>query len=245
MTGDFKVSDRLHWYELVISLSLFFGPMLGILLIGNLYPASMNTPIAVSVILGACVLTLASVFWRKKGRVFTIKQTKWTFKHEKTGRTLMEFDLALPHYLAIAIRQGTTGKYATTLNRWLQVFIEQNGMKLWIESPYLEFFDVQGHTYPEICAKIKPPREQILIDAAGKPYTYDETLYLKAQVKPGMALHGLSSYHEGGEDLIKAIMESADSRLDRNMFLSIIKNLPSDQTAFSEFKDHVKAVSGK
>lgn len=245
MVGDFKVSDRLHWYELVISLTFFLGPMIAVIVIGNLYPESMSTPIVIGVILGACVLALVAAFWRRKGRILTIRQSKWTFKHEKTGRTLMEFDLALPYNLAVAIRQGVTGKGGTTLDRWLQVFIEQNGMKLWLESPYIEFFDLKGITYPEKCANIKPLREQILVDAVGKTYTYDETQFLKAQVKPGMGVHGLSSYHSGGEDLFKAIMTSADSTLDRNMFLSVMRNLRSSETSFSEFKDQMQAVSVK
>lgn len=245
MTGDFKVSDRLQWYELVISLAFFFGPMIGVIIIGNLYPESMTTPIAIGVILGACVLALVSAFWRKKGRIMTIRQSKWTLKHENTERTLMEFDLNLPYYLAIAIRQGVTGKYTRTLHRWLQVFIEQNGMKLWIESPYIESFEPRGQSYPEFCEKMEPLKEQILIDAANKPYTYDETQYLKARVKLGIGAHGFSSYHEGGEDLIRAIMKSADSKMERNMFLPTMKNLPSEQTAFSEIKKQIQAVSVK
>lgn len=116
---------------------------------------------------------------------------------------------------------------------------------MWIESPYIESFGVKGQTFPERCANIGPLREQILVEAAGKNYTYDETQFLKAQVKPGMGVHGLSSYHEGGEDLIKAIMSSADSTLDRNRFLSVMRNLHSSETSFSELKDQIQAVSVK
>lgn len=242
MTGDYKIKEQLQWGEFVAGLLILFVPMGALLVIGNLYPDMMTTPIAVGVILAAILLTVVFIMLRQRKGQLTINGQRWLLINDKNGRTLQEFDLALSHTLGIAIRQGVTGKYTRHCHRWLQVFLEQNGRRLLIESPYIESFEAPGLLPEEIAANMAPLTDPVLITASAKPYTYDEAGYLMKKSSYGMAVHGLPQYLDGCTiELFDAILKSADSTADRNMFLTRIKNMRNNEVSFKEFKQELDA----
>lgn len=246
MRGDFKIKEQLQWGELITGMSILFVPMAALIVIGNLYPDKMTTPIAVGVILAAIILTALFIVLRQRRGQLTINGSKWLLINDKNGRTLQEFDLSLSHTLAVAIRQGVTGKYTRHAHRWLQVFLEQHGQRLLIESPYIEVFEAPGLLPQEITASLLPLTEPIIIAAASKPYTYDEPGYLLKQASYGMAVHGLPQFISGCTiDLFEAIMQSADQTTDRNMFLSRAKAIRDNEVSFKEFKAEMDSYQAR
>ncbi len=78
---------------------------------------------------------------------------------------------------------------------------------------------------------------KMLKQAAGKPYTYDETEYFRERKKVGNAVHGLSPFMEGlSEELVITILEAADNSLGPNKFLAKMNELRNSQIFFSVFK---------
>lgn len=237
MPMQYRVRERLQLSGFVIFLFTMFGPMAAIIIIGNLYPERMSTPIAVTVIISAIIISVTVVAIRNRDRILTIDGSRWTLRHKKTGRLITEIDLSLPFSMAFAIRQGLIGKSARTMRRWLQVFILQGGNQLFLESQCRESVNLKGNIQSDWLEQIPRISDSILILAAEKKYCYNEPEYLRVEGKPGSAIYGLPSFHDTDDvALLKIALNASEDYTGLNRFIPHCYELDRPGIKFSIFK---------
>lgn len=244
MSGEYKVSQRVQLWEFILVASIFGATVAGIITIGNVYPDLMSAPLAIGILFAGMATGALLIAIPKRGRILTIRGSKWTLTGEKSGRTLVDFDLSLNHSLAVVIRQGVIGKSGRSICRWVQIILAQNGRVIKIESPYMDSITVKSVTGPEIVQEAGGFRNQILIKLAEKPYALDESLHQRTIQRPGAATYGLSSFlATKQEDLIVAIMDSASENTARNSFLHQMGTLKSRNASYGDLKKELASLT--
>ena len=181
-----------------VSFFIIFGPIPPVALYVLSLPAERQSSWFIALAFcGFPLLILLIGFqmpWRSRSLIFESETLRLT--RTKDGKELMIIDASRPYSGFLAIREGRTGKYGSTLIRWIQAKVEQDDYCILLEFLPAQIIrpavkpweDLPG---PDACEILEPLLE---LD-----FAIDETALDRATGTPPSAHHGTPRFMEAAE----------------------------------------------